>query len=55
LLKLIEAEMRVAMALTGHTAIAAIDRTVLADWMSKGYQRIDSESRRHSRLIGSIW
>jgi hypothetical protein len=31
LLKLIEAEMRVAMALTSRTTIAAIDRSVLAD------------------------
>jgi len=31
LLQLIEAEMRVAMALTGATSIAAIDRSILAD------------------------
>jgi L-lactate dehydrogenase (cytochrome) len=30
-LRLIEAEMRVAMALTGTTSIAAIDRDILAD------------------------
>jgi isopentenyl diphosphate isomerase/L-lactate dehydrogenase-like FMN-dependent dehydrogenase len=30
-LKLIEAEMRVAMALTGVTSLAAIDRNILVD------------------------
>jgi L-lactate dehydrogenase (cytochrome) len=30
-LKLIEAEMRVAMALTGTTSLAAIDRSILVD------------------------
>jgi L-lactate dehydrogenase (cytochrome) len=32
MLRLVEAEMRVAMALTGRTTIAAIDRTALVDF-----------------------
>ena len=36
MLRLIEAEMRVAMALTSRTTIAAIDRSVLAGGHSSG-------------------
>jgi L-lactate dehydrogenase (cytochrome) len=37
-LRLIESEMRIAMALTGVTSIDAIDRTILAEIESKGVQ-----------------
>ena len=37
MLRLIEAEIRVAMALTGRTSVAAIDRSVLVDGAGKGF------------------